>query len=124
MTGTQIAPSGKDRKREHLRKADEISSVFDFKCRVSSLHFVALGKPNKLTYPRLVVMVAKKTCRRAVQRNYMRRVIREYFRKTKPDIAQIDIVVRVTKSFIKPDNAAINQEIAVIFSKLVKCHAS
>lgn len=69
-------------------------------------------------------MVAKKTSRRAVQRNYMRRVIREYFRKTKPDIAQIDIVVRVTKSFIKPDNAAINQEIAVIFSKLVKCHAS
>lgn len=69
-------------------------------------------------------MVAKKTSRSAVQRNYMRRVIREYFRKTKHDIAQIDIVVRVTKSFIKPDNAAINQEIAVIFSKLVKCHAS
>lgn len=124
MTGPEFAPTYKDRKRDHLRKADEISSVFDFKCRVSSAHFIALVKPNKLTYPRLVVMVAKKTSRRAVQRNYMRRVIREYFRKTKQDIAQIDIVIRVTKSFKKQENATINQEIAVIFSKLVKCHAS
>ena len=69
-------------------------------------------------------MVAKKTSRRAVQRNYMRRVIREYFRKTKPEIALIDIVIRVTKSFKNQENAAINEEIAVIFSKLVKCRAS
>lgn len=88
------------------------------------MHFVAQGKPNKLTYPRLVVMVAKKTSGRAVQRNYMRRVVREYFRKMKQDIAQIDIVVRVTKPFIKQENVAINQEIAAIFCKLVKCHAS
>jgi len=124
VSGAVFAPTCKDRKRDHLRKADEISSVFDFKCRVSSAHFVALGKPNKLTYPRLVVMVAKKTSRRAVQRNYMRRVIREYFRKTKPETALIDIVIRVTKSFKNQENAAINEEIAVIFSKLVKCHAS
>ena len=69
-------------------------------------------------------MVAKKTSRRAVQRNYMRRVIREYFRITKPEIALIDIVIRVTKSFKNQENAAINEEIAVIFSKLVKCHTS
>ena len=88
------------------------------------MHFVAQGKPNSLRYPRLVVMVAKKTSRCAVQRNYMRRVVREYFRKMKQDIAQIDIVVRVTKPFIKQENVAINQEIAALFCKLVKCHAS
>lgn len=115
--------SNKDKKSEHLRKADEISSVFDFKCRVASAHFIALAKPNTLLLPRLAIMVAKKTDRLAVRRNYMRRVIREYFRKNKQNIATLDIVVRITKPFIKRDFIAINQEIAAIFLKLVKCHA-
>jgi len=88
------------------------------------MHFVALGKPNSLDHPRLVIMVAKKTSRLAVQRNYMRRAIREYFRKNKQDVAALDIVVRVTKPFIRQEFAAINHEIAAIFTKLVKCHVS
>ena len=124
MVGDQIASPARDNKRTHIRKADEISSVFDFKCRASSNHFIALAKPNTRDYPRLAIMVAKKTDRRAVRRNYMRRVFREYFRRNRLNIGQIDIVVRITKSFKKQDFADINQEIDVIFTKLQKCHAS
>lgn len=88
------------------------------------MHLVALGKPNNLDHSRLVIMVAKKISRLAVKRNYMRRVIREYFRKNKCKVARLDIVVRVTKPFIKQELAAINNEIAAIFTKLVKCHES
>jgi len=116
--------SNRDKKRAHLRKADEISSVFDFKCRVSTTHFIALGKPNNQAFPRLAIMVAKKTNRLAVQRNYMRRVFREYFRKNTVKIDSLDIVVRITKSYKKQEFAAINQEINQIFIKLIKCRAS
>lgn len=68
-------------------------------------------------------MVAKKTSRFAVRRNYMRRVMREFFRKNKLDIAPLDIVVGITKPFVKQDADKINQEIAMIFTKLVKCRA-
>ncbi|MBI5753281.1 MAG: ribonuclease P protein component [Hydrogenophilales bacterium] len=112
------------KKRSHLRKADEISSVFDFKCRVSAPHFVALGKPNGLAFPRLGIMVAKKTARLSVSRNYMRRIVREQFRAQQNDLAPLDIVVRVTKSFNRQDFASIMQELSVIFVKMRKCQNS
>ena len=119
-----IAKKAKDKKRSHIQKADEISSVFDFKCRVNSEHFVALGRTNDLAFPRLALMVAKKTSRLAVHRNYMRRVFREFFRKNVADINNMDIVVRITKPFKKQDFIFINQEIKLILSKINKCHAS
>lgn len=112
------------KKRSHLRKADEISSVFDFKCRVSAPHFMVLGKPNSLAFPRLGIMVAKKTARLSVSRNYMRRIVREQFRAQQDDIAPLDIVVRVTKSFNRQDFAAIMQELSAIFVKIRKCQNS
>ena len=124
MAGEQIAKSAADKKRGHLRKADEISSVFDFKCRVSSTHFIALGKPNLLEFPRLAIMVAKRTERTAVRRNYMKRVLREYFRNRQVNLDTLDVVIRITKPFIKQDFAGINLEIATIFTKLQKCRAS
>lgn len=121
LGGAPVAEAYRDKKRGHLRKADEISSVFGFKCRVSSPHFIALGRPNGLAFPRLAIMVTKKTARLAVKRNYMRRVVREYFRTHLPEIAPQDIIVRITKPFIQQEFANIYQEIAVIFVKLRKC---
>lgn len=124
MNGDLAAKDSRDKKREHLRKADDISSVFGFKCRVSSEHLVALGKPNYLEFPRLVIMVAKKTNRLAVRRNYMRRVVRECFRKNRSNLISLDIVLRITKTFEKQDFNLINQEINQIFNRLSKCRAS
>jgi ribonuclease P protein component len=126
-----LAPEGENRtgalrykKRSHLCKADEISSVFDFKCSVSSTHFIVLGRPNGLVFPRLAIMVAKKTARLAVTRNYMRRIVREYFRRHLAKIAVLDIVVRVKKPFCGQDFSAISQEISDIVGKLHKCQKS
>jgi len=112
------------KKRSHLRKADEISSVFDFKCRVSTSHFVVLGKPNGLAFPRLGIMVAKKTARLSVSRNYMKRIVREQFRAQQADLPTLDIVVRAIKSFNRHDFASIIQELSVIFVKIRKCQNS
>ena len=122
--GAWIKGERRYKSRSHLRKADEISSVFDFKCRVSSPHFVVLGRPNGLAFPRLAVMVAKKTARLAVKRNYMRRVVREYFRTHLGEIALLDIVVRVKKPFIRQDFSTISPEISDVVGKLRKCQKS
>ena len=123
MTGVTNASNSKDKKRAHLRKADEISSVFDFKCRVTTTHFSALGKPNGLTYSRLAIMVAKKTHRLAVRRNYMRRVVREFCRRCNHQFQGLDMVVRITKPFPKQEFDAVKQEMDILMSKLVKCRA-
>jgi len=112
------------KKHSHLRKADDISSVFDFKCRVSAPHFVVLGKPNNLVFPRLGIMVAKKTARLSVSRNYIKRIVREQFRVQQGGLPSLDMVVRVTKSFNRQEFAAIVQELSAIFVKIRKCQNS
>ena len=69
-------------------------------------------------------MVAKKTARLAVTRNYMRRVVRDYFRTHLREIALLDIVVRVKKPFFRQDFSAISQEVSDVVGKLHKCQKS
>ena len=116
--------TGRAKKIGQLKKADEISSVFDFKCRISSVHFIALAKPNQREKPRLVVMVGKKTHRLAVCRNYMRRVCQEFCRIEQASLDSMDIVIRVIKPFVKQDFCQITQEIENLIAGLGKCRDS
>ena len=75
-------------------------------------------KPNELAYPRLGLIVAKKTAKLAVNRNYMRRVLRELFRLNQHDIASLDLVIQVQKKFEKLDFFAIKKEFDGLLNKL------
>ncbi len=111
-------------KRGHLRKTDEISSVFDFRCRLTGAYLTVLAKPNEQGQPRLAVMVARKVSRLAVERNYMRRVVREVFRHQQHTAGAFDIVVRVTRPFDRGHNALVREELHTHLSRLPKCQKS
>ena len=59
--------------------------------------------PNGLEYPRLGLVVAKKVLPRAVDRNRVKRVLREAFRLGQWELGGLDVVVRVKTN---SDNAA------------------
>ena len=80
-----------------LRKTDEFSSVFAFKCIVHSEHFQVYAKPRETA--RLGLIVAKRIQKTAVGRNKMRRFIRECFR-LQQHTWQADFIVRIKKSFV------------------------
>lgn len=82
-----------------------------------------MAKPNQLEHARLGVVVGKKVARRAVARNYMKRVMRETFRRHQPEIANLDIVARVHKPFVKQDFLTIHEELEKLFAGLKKCLA-
>lgn len=82
-----------------------------------------MAKPNHLEHARLGVVVGKKVARRAVTRNYMKRVMREIFRGHQPDIANLDIVARVHKPFVKKDFVVVREELEKLFVGLNKCLA-
>lgn len=64
------------------------------------------------------MVVAKKVAKRSVDRNYMRRVLRESFRKQQSQIGHLDLVIRVLKSFNHQDYAAVNQEFDELLFRL------
>lgn len=68
--------------------------------------------PNELGYPRLGIVVSKKTAKRAVARNYMRRVLREWFRLSRGQMPGQDLVIRINKSFDRADFVQVQNELA------------
>lgn len=64
------------------------------------------------------MVVAKKIAKRSVDRNYMRRVLRELFRKEQTRVGRLDLVVRVLKLFNHQDFEKVDQEFAELLLRL------
>lgn len=75
-------------------------------------------QPNTLAHARLGIVVGKKIAKRAVARNYMRRVLREWFRLNREQIGAQDLVMRVQKAFRRNDRAAVDQELQQLLLRL------
>jgi len=110
-------------KQAKLLKTDEFSSVFNFRKRISAHYLVMHYQPNSQEQVRLGLVVGKKTCKLAVDRNYMRRVLREFFRIQQHQIAHVDLVVRVQKKFDRVNFSQIKQEFDSLLLKLIISNA-
>ena len=111
-------------KQAKLIKTDDFSSVFNLRKRIAEPYLVMRYKPNELNRPRLGLIVAKKTAKLAVKRNYMRRVIRELFRLNQHDLPAIDLVIQVQKTFEKTQFDVIKQEFTQLTLKLIAKNAA
>lgn len=72
---------------------------------------------NGLGHARLGLVVGKKTAKRAHERNYMKRVIREWFRTCKETLPPHDFVVRVRKPFNRTNAAEARAQLAQLLRK-------
>ena len=105
-------------KQAKLVKTDEFSSVFNFRKRISSQHLVIHYQPNTKQHARLGLVVGKKIAKSAVSRNYMRRVLREFFRLNQHEITHVDLVIRVQKKFGRVDFIQIKDQFDGLMNKL------
>lgn len=101
-----------------LIKTDEFSSVFNFRKRIAAKFLAIHYLPNAHHHARLGLVVGKKVAKQAVQRNYMRRVLRELFRVLQYEISPVDLVVRVQNKFDHSDFDLIKQEFNTLISKI------
>lgn len=105
---------------KRLRKTDEISSVFSFKCQAYGEFLRIIAKPNGRDFPRLAVIVAKKTVLHATARNYIKRVLREIFRLNQAHVGELDVVVLVRKSFSCGAYGLVEQDFLGLIEQLKK----
>jgi ribonuclease P protein component len=104
--------------RLKIKKTDDFSSVFNFRKRIAGRFLVMHYMPNALEHARLGLIVGKKTARRAVQRNYMKRVLRELFRHERHMLGGVDLLVRPQLAFTHADFAQIKAEFHQLINKL------
>ena len=80
-------------KRSRLLDANAFSRVFDKAKRSRDNWFTVLCRRNDLEVARLGLAISKKHCRKATQRNRIKRVVRESFRHHQNQLMGLDIVV-------------------------------
>lgn len=102
-----------------LLNAQDYSRVFsDVDLRVSSSHFLILSKPLDNIKPRLGIIVAKKHVKLAVNRNKIKRQLRETFRSKQHTLPPLDLVVLAKKGAGDLDREAIRKELDFLWRKL------
>lgn len=97
-----------------LLNASDYKAVFDdAPFRASNQHLLVLSKPNQKPQPRLGLVIAKKNVRLAVQRNRIKRILRESFRLNQHQLPCLDFVVLARRNLDSLDN----QQLHELFNK-------
>ena len=85
-------------KTARLLSPKDYKPAFDnARYKVSTKQFLLLATASQARLPRLGLVIAKKHVSKAVQRNRLKRVLRESFRLRQSEIPLIDIVVLARK---------------------------
>lgn len=107
-------------KRVRLLKPAEFSRVFKNAKRSSDRLLTILAASNDLGYPRLGLAISKKHAKRAVDRNRIKRLIRESFRLHQTDLPAADFVVMAKPITKSVENQEIFKSLEHHWNRLIK----
>ena len=108
-------------KSMRLLNSKDFQTVFDnAPLRTSHQHFLFLARTNQLDRPRLGLVIAKKHIRHAVDRNRMKRLIRETFRAKQQQLAGIDVIVLARKGMNDATNTVLIEQLNGQWERLIR----
>ena len=94
-----------------LLDAAQYKYVFAKARRFGNRSFTLLVRKNEEEFPRLGLAIAKKSVKRAVDRNRIKRITRESFRHMQHQLPNIDIVIMCCPSAVPLTKAEIRQQL-------------
>ena len=121
MSAGADTPRRRLSRTQRLRRAAEFKQLYAQGRRLAADGFTAVIQPNGAGRPRLGLSVAARILRLAVQRNRIRRIIRESFRQHQQSLPALDIVVGLRGSPQDVDNAQLRRSLEKLWQKI---HAS
>lgn len=101
-----------------LRRAREFETVFARGRRSVDTCFTVIAAPNGGDRPRLGMAIAKRRAARAVDRNRIKRVVRESFRNHAAELPPLDVVVLARSATVRCDNARLFASLASHWRRL------
>ncbi|MGH8751144.1 MAG: ribonuclease P protein component [Burkholderiales bacterium] len=104
-------------KTARLTTPRQFATVFQHKAVVSGEMFQVWYRPNRHNSSRLGIVTSKRAARCAVDRNLVKRLIREVFRQQRARLGNLDIVVRLRKQPTKAH--AMREELLALFPRII-----
>lgn len=97
-------------KKLRLLKIRHFNIVFKNPTKIYVSEISIFSKYNELKYPRIGINISKKYVKNAHDRNRIKRIIRESFRKVQYDLPKMDLII-ITKKGIKDlDNQTLKKK--------------
>ena len=107
-------------KSVRLLKPADYGKVFDdVQLKVPHRNFLILAAPNNLGHARVGLIFSKKNLRHAVQRNRIKRQVRETFR-LQQDLPSLDIIVLGRQGLDKLENPDVRSSLNDIWRRVKK----
>jgi ribonuclease P protein component len=103
---------------QRLRRAAEFKRLYAQGRRLAADGFTAVIQPNEAGMARLGLSIAARVLKLAVQRNRIRRIIRESFRQHQQHLPALDIVVGLRSSPQDVDNAQLRRSLDKLWQKI------
>lgn len=102
-----------------LARKEQVQSVFAAKPKkISRSYLLVLYTPNQLAFARLGIIVGKQHLRRAVDRNRVRRYIRESFRHHMEKLKGLDLIVMIRAECRSVDAKTLRSDIDKLWPSL------
>jgi len=109
-------------RESRLLTPSQFQNVFNKPLRFGSSHITILVTPNLTKQNRLGLAIAKKRVKLAVQRNRIKRQIRESFRMHQHQLPAIDMVIMVKSGTDTLNNQQLRQQLEKIWRKIIQRH--
>ena len=103
--------------RDRLQSASQYTRVFDGAMKSSSEIFTILSRENTETQPRLGIVVAKRRAKRSVDRNIIKRIIRESFRLNKAILPTNDYIVILKRPISSIKRSDLRQQMDTLWKQ-------
>jgi ribonuclease P protein component len=110
--------------RRRLRRKSEYDAVYARGRRFSDAYFAIVARRNDMGCPRLGLAVATKVAGNSVERNRIRRVIRETFRLRQHRLPALDLVVSARGAVARAKNAVLRSSLDTLWDRVTEQCAS
>jgi len=119
VNGASPRPLGFPPRLRLLSPAD-FDRVYALRLRVADSHFSVNAAPNALGFPRLGLSVGRKAVGDSVDRNRVKRQVRESFRQAAPTLPAFDLVVGARNAARTAHNAALRASLESLWEEIRK----
>ena len=107
-----------------LRKKLDFDAIYAKGRRIDDRFFALRVTPNGLPHPRVGLAVAIKTAGNAVERNRLRRLVRETFRLAQHELPSLDIVVAAKFPAREAPATTLRASLATLWQRVASACAS